>query len=438
MRTTIATLAVVSLVSIWLAPAAQGAPTEVNVRIEGKTETLFEGPILTDGHKIRASSDKKARTCDGTNNGQNPAPRPTPIVSSVDAMSILGKGFDGQWYNQYDDYFIKQWGPDGQDEAHGEYWGILVNNVYTNVGGCQYQLDAGDEVLWAYDAFKEKPLLALFPAGYTEGVRPLTATAELNQPFEVEVDAYEDDLENTPPASPERDGASPFAGATVAPVVSTVKGFEGIATESAEAKTTGADGKATFIFHTYGWHRIKATRLALGGAEDAIRSNRLDVCVPEPPAADCGALPVDDEVRKPPTVVLPPDDPEPENPAPSGGGSPAFAGKAILPAPQNADPVKLQLPRLDRSQIARGLVGISWRVLDPGAGIKKWMIASKRLGAKGKGARYITRAQGTTKTSTMVRLPLGATYKLKITIVDMLGRSSSASIGKVRVPSAGP
>jgi hypothetical protein len=435
MRTTIATLAVVTLISIWLAPAAGAAPTEVNVRIEGKTETLFEGPILTDHPKIRASSDKKARTCDGTNNSQNPAPGPTPTASSVDAMSILGKGFDGQWYNQYDDYFIKQWGPDGQDEGHGEYWGVLVNNVYTNVGGCQYQLDAGDEVLWVYDAFKEKPLLALFPAGYTEGAQPLTATTELNQPFEVEVDAYEDDLENNPPASPERDGATPFAGSTVAPVVSTAKGFERIATESAEAKTTGVDGKATFVFHTYGWHRLKATRLALGGAENAIRSNRLDVCVPEPPATGCGTLP-DDQVRVPLTTVLPPDDPESQTPVADGGSAPA--GKAALPETQNADPVKLQLPRLDRSQISRGLVGVSWQVLDPGAGVKKWTIASKRLGAKGKAARYITRAQGTTKTSTTVRLPLGMTYKLKITIVDMLGRSSSASIGKVRVPGAGP
>jgi Domain of unknown function (DUF4430) len=432
MRTTIATLAVVSLVSIWITPAVQAAPTEVSVRIEGKSETLFEGPILTDGHKIRASSDKKARHCDGTNNNQYPAPGPTPTSSAVDAMSILGQGFDGQWYTQYDDYFIKQWGPDREDEANGEYWGILINNVYTSVGGCQYELDGGDEVLWAYDAFKEKPLLALFPAGYAGGTRPLTATAALNQPFEVEVDAYEDDTEDIPPASPERDGADPFEGATVAPEVPTANGFERIATESAEAVTTGADGKATFVFHTYGWHRIKATRLGLGGAEDAVRSNRLDVCVPEPPATGCEPR-KDDEVRIPPTTVLPPDDPEPESPVADGGGSPAFAGQATLPRAEDAGPVSLRLPRLDRSQIDRGLVRLNWRVLDPGVGIESWTISSKRLGAKG--ARYVTRARGTTKTSAAVRLPLGAAYKLKITVVDTLGRSSSASIGNVRMPS---
>ena len=44
MRTTIATLTVATLMI--LATSAQAAPTLVNVRIEGKSETLFEGPIL--------------------------------------------------------------------------------------------------------------------------------------------------------------------------------------------------------------------------------------------------------------------------------------------------------------------------------------------------------------------------------------------------------
>src|SRR6185295_6243691 len=43
-----------------LVPAAQAAPTEVNVRIEGKTETLFEGPILSDGHNIKGITDTGA------------------------------------------------------------------------------------------------------------------------------------------------------------------------------------------------------------------------------------------------------------------------------------------------------------------------------------------------------------------------------------------
>src|SRR6187200_1737592 len=71
--------------SIALAPVAQAAPTQVNVRIEGRSETLFEGPILTEGHNVRASSDSSAppggRRCNGLNNGQNPSPGPTPTAA---------------------------------------------------------------------------------------------------------------------------------------------------------------------------------------------------------------------------------------------------------------------------------------------------------------------------------------------------------------------
>jgi len=286
MRKVVAALTVALPVFILAAAAAQAVPAEVNVRIEGRSETLFEGPILTDGHAVQAASDAEAHHCDGTNNGAHPAPGPTPTAAGVDAMSILGEDFDGLWYAppSFDDYFIKRWGPDGQDLGKGEFWGILVNNVFTSVGGCQYQLDGGDEVLWAYNAVGGRPLLALFPAAYSGGARPLTATAELNQPFEIEVDSYEDGNEGVPPASPERTGANPFTGAEVAPVVAGPGGFESVETDDPEAVVTGADGRASIVFDQPGWHRIKATVSDSAGGESAIRSNRLDVCVPEPPA----------------------------------------------------------------------------------------------------------------------------------------------------------
>ena len=119
-------------------------------------------------------------------------------------MSLIGETFDGQWYPGYDDYFITRWGPDEQDPAEGAYWGILVNDVFTNVGGCQYELHENDEVLWVYDAFKERANLALFPAGDTASRPPLTATAQLDQPFAVQVEVYGDDKEDNPPVEPDR------------------------------------------------------------------------------------------------------------------------------------------------------------------------------------------------------------------------------------------
>jgi hypothetical protein len=307
MRTSTATLAVASLIAILTASApvcgvALAAPTQVNVRIEGRNETLFEGPILTEGHDVKASSDTTQRPCDAINPNDpaNSAPGPTPTSASVDAMDIVGETFDGQWYPEYDDYFITRWGPDEQSPAAGAYWGTLVNNVYTNVGGCQYRLNSGDEVLWAYDAFAQRPLLALYPAGDTSGARPLTASAELGKPFAVEVLDYNDAEEEDPPGGPERTGSVPYAGAEVSPVRRTAKGFERVDTKNPATVRTDAQGKANIVFTEPGWHRIKATAVNTQGEEDAIRSNRLDVCVPPRGASDCSEPLPEDQVRTPP------------------------------------------------------------------------------------------------------------------------------------------
>jgi len=441
MSKSIATIFVASVFLITAAPIAQAAPTQVNVRIEGKSETLFEGPVLTDGHNVRGLTDTEApgwgRRCNGLNNGANPMPGPTPTASSVDAMAILGEGFDGDWYGSesFDDYFITQWGPERQDVGEGDYWGVIVNNVFTAIGGCQYKLDAGDEVLWVYDAFDGRPQLVLYPSDYSGGSVKLTSEATLGVPFELTVNEWGDVCCNsTPPPSPTR-STTPFEGAEVGPVVTTGKGFERIDTASADTVETGPDGTATITFDEPGWHRIKATVLT-GGKETAIRSNRLDVCVPAPPATDCPPPPADDLVRTPPPSDLqeeprPEAEPEPSHP----GGSGSEPGTAPLlgpPAPEIASQARIAPRGLDRSRIAAGIVGVSWRVQDTGAGISKWSVSSKRLGRKG--ARFVTRAGGRAGSSTQVRLPRGARYTLRLTVTDLLGQSSSVNLGTVRVP----
>ncbi|HEY3828910.1 MAG TPA: hypothetical protein VGL57_06915 [Solirubrobacteraceae bacterium] len=305
---------------------AGGHLAQVNVRIEGATKTLFEGPIWTEGHDVHstepdgnAAEDTKEHPCDGINqlDPQNLEPGPTPTASSVDGMELIGEteAMNGQWYPGFNDYFIKQWGSEEEDAEHeGKSWGILVNNFYTDVGGCQWQLHNGDEVLWIYNAFQSRPILGLFAADehYGSGTRPLTATAELNRPFQVEVDAYNDQGEGQPPATPERtpETTKPYEGAEVAPVQTSARGFETVLRESAETVTTNGEGKTSITFTTPGWHRIMAgTPLraltkeeAEEGAipeEEAIRSNRLDVCVPAPGETGCGEPPAEDQARTP-------------------------------------------------------------------------------------------------------------------------------------------
>ena len=106
----------------------------------------------------------------------------------------------------YEDYFLTRWGPDARINGSGAFWGVLVNDVFTKVGGCQYQLDDGDEVLWVHDAFRSRPTLALFPeeAAYYGRAATATATAQLGIPFPVEVVSYADDAEGTRRSGPTR------------------------------------------------------------------------------------------------------------------------------------------------------------------------------------------------------------------------------------------
>ena len=318
MHTSIATFLIASVAAILPAGLAQAALTQVNVRIEGRSKALFEGPILTEGHDVSSykadggnpAEDLTEHPCDGINKNdpENTASGATPTAASVDAMNLIGEAdaLAGQWYGSFDDYFVMQWGQEEENaEAGSRSWGILVNNVFTSVGGCQYELSAGDEVLWIYNAFDSRPILGLFAAGerYSSGTRPLTAQAQLDMPFEVEVDAYDDHGEGQPPPTPERTSkdTEPYEGARVSPVSTPEKGFETVQTESPEAVSTNSEGKASITFTTPGWHRIMAgAPMNAKGEEAAIRSNRLDVCVPAPGETGCGALPAEDEVRTPP------------------------------------------------------------------------------------------------------------------------------------------
>ncbi|HWX45071.1 MAG TPA: DUF4430 domain-containing protein [Solirubrobacteraceae bacterium] len=329
MRAAIATLAVIALIGIPVADVARAAPTTVDVRIEGKAETLFEGLVRTEGHDVRASSDAQQRPCDGINtlDPENKTPGPTPTAASVDAMSLIGETFDGDWYPGYNDYFITRWGPDAQNPADGAYWGILVNDALTNVGGCQYELREGDEVLWVYNAFKGRENLALFPAGDTASRPPLTATAKLGEPFALEVEVYGDHREDSPPTEPDRKDATPYQGAEVSPVLTSAKGFERVQAESPEVVTTDSEGKASITFTTAGWHRIKAgTPLNEAGEEAAIRSNRIDVCVPAQGESGCGLPPAEDDVRIPPVLAGEPEAEHHEKPAETGTGCGDAAG----------------------------------------------------------------------------------------------------------------
>ncbi|HET8861950.1 MAG TPA: hypothetical protein VFM94_01720 [Solirubrobacterales bacterium] len=309
---------IAALVLFALAVTSAGAaPTEVRVRIEGNTKTLFEGPILTEGHDVRAASDVASRPCDGTNNGAHSQPSATPTAASVDAMAIVGEDFDGEWYSGYDDYFITRWGPD--HESGSAFWGVLVNGAFTSVGGCQFAAQAGDEVLWAFDAFGSRPFLRLASAADSSpmpGPALPTATVEEDEPLALSVKSSTGAMDGAP------ESIQPVDSALVAPVLTDAQsGYQEVQVGDPSTVATAADGTVSVSFPTPGWYRLKAAKSGY------VRSNRLDVCVEPGGGGSCGPLPADAQVRTPP-----PQPSSPESQPPSGHAA-ATSGPGVGPTP---------------------------------------------------------------------------------------------------------
>ena len=216
------------------APAAAAAPVSVTVRVEGASQTIHEGSVTTDGHDVTTASGGTHK-CDGTNGNVNPEPGPTATAALDDAARIGGFTWDGTYSADFDDYLVSRIGPDSQTQS--QFWALLVDSQFSQVGGCQQRVAAGDEVLWAFDGFSKQYVLRISAPG----------TARTGEPVTVRV-------------TDGRDG-SPQAGANVRGAV------------------TGADGRATLTFDQAGIYLLKAER------PDSIRSNGVRLCV-DPQGAD--------------------------------------------------------------------------------------------------------------------------------------------------------
>jgi hypothetical protein len=215
-------LGVLTAALVAAAPAV-AAPTTVNLRVEGATGTIWDGPVTTDGHAIE--QDKAGpQPCDGTNNGAHPTPAPTVTSTLDDAVA-----WDGIWSNSLKDFEITRIGPDANTST--KFWGLALDFQQLQVGGCQQQVKAGDQVLIAYDLFSKKHLLKLTgPSHATSG-----------QKFKVKV--------------VDGQNGQPVAGAKVG------------------VEKTNAKGIATTSFKGVGRAVLKATKA------DSVRSNALIVKV---------------------------------------------------------------------------------------------------------------------------------------------------------------
>jgi hypothetical protein len=229
--------------------AASAAPTAVDVRIEGQTSTIFNQPVTTDGKTITTTAGG-THLCDGSTAAPPVGPGPTPNSALDDAAIKGGFTWDGPWFGT--DFFASRIADETESLADGHFWGVFVNGSMLPVGGCQWILNPGDEVLWAYDAFSK-----------TGGALTLTGeeATQTDRPLRVRVT--------------KTGTTTPVAGATVG------------------SATTGADGVALVPFDKIGIYRIKADK------DLFVRSDEIRVCVDPPMVEACTSTD-----RKAPSIRL--------------------------------------------------------------------------------------------------------------------------------------
>lgn len=228
-------LLLASLLVLVLPAAALAAPTAVDVRIEGKSSTIFFGPVTTDG-KVITTDSGGTHPCDGSNASPPVGPGPTPTSALDDAAIKGGFTWDGPWFGT--DFFASRIA-DESENPPSEFWGVFVNGAMLAVGGCQHILKANDEVLWAYDAFSMAGALKL----------TAPANAKTGDPVDIRVT--------------DRATGAPIAAASVG------------------SAATAADGTATLLFDDPGVYTLKADK------DGYIRSREVRVCIDPPLVEAC-------------------------------------------------------------------------------------------------------------------------------------------------------
>jgi hypothetical protein len=253
-------LAAGQLVVLLASAYAQATPITVNLRVEGSTTTLYEGPVATeailDPPGITTASSTTAEPCDVKDNGANGGfgtAAGTPTTALYEAATASGLAFDAEWSKSLNDFEISQVGGDIADASgNEEYWGYAVNYTTAGVGGCQFQLAPGSEVLWAYNYFNLSHLLSLTGPTNANVGGPITLHVVDGQT------------------------GTPIAGAAIG------EDNSGITTTIPGSSPTNAEGNATITLAHSGILKLKATQ------PESVRSNAISVCVHNGNDCTCG------------------------------------------------------------------------------------------------------------------------------------------------------
>ena len=237
----------IGLAAVVLALAATpalAAPVTVNLRIEGPTRTLFEGPVTTDVGTFQFTGDPASHVCNGTATNQGPSAVPVPTRGAALAAAAAKAPFSmsGSWSDSLGSPSFDQIAGErvAYDAPTGRYLVEYRNGAPSMLGACGEQISTGDDVLFAYGTGSESLLKLAGPS-----------TAAPGAPIALRVTTWD---------------GSPVAGASV----------DGHASDAGGSVSVGP-------YDSRGPHELKATK------DGAIRSNRVTVCVTDGSDGACGS-----------------------------------------------------------------------------------------------------------------------------------------------------
>ncbi len=255
------------------APAAVAAPVTVNLRIEGATSTLYEGPVTADAATIQG------HPCDVVGNGGTGSASATPTGALYQYATANGVPVTLDWFAGFSDFVVSSIAGAANTGAptYSPSWQVAVNGAPLQIGGCQVALQHGDSVLWGYGAFDDIVLT-------------LTGPVNVN------------------------------VGETAQFVVRNGQNNVGLGGATVGSATTNADGVAYLTFSGVGRYTLKAQR------PGAIRSNAVTICVHDGNDGNCG-FPLD------PAKPTPAPAPAPSAPEPPAPAAPIVAPDIAAPLP---------------------------------------------------------------------------------------------------------
>lgn len=230
-------------------PVAMGAgPANVTVRAEGTTTTLIPRTAVKTTMTPVVKDSNSAHNCTGT--------------STAGALELASGGaWTGTWFDSFHAYTVDSI----EGETHtfgttGDYYGFWVNNRFSSLGVCDFELQEGDQVLLFADRCNDVGPPPDYECLDSRLPTALTAPANAGRgvPFSVHVDHF--DKSGNPIA---------LAGATV--------------TGPGVSATTDGAGNAAITLADTGAFELKASK-----DPDYVRSEGRTVCVHDGDDGSCG------------------------------------------------------------------------------------------------------------------------------------------------------